>query len=157
MNLNVNDITDEGFKVTWSPSPDPDLQGYRVVVSELDMTTAVNQTTDETWLQVAGLTWETDYIIRVTVLVLSEGRWSQSNATTTEATTEPDECATVNGRCDHICSNVPGGYRCQCRQGFVLMADAHGCGGKKSCYMIVLSLQSYAPCEYANAFFTSQL
>ncbi|CAH1247231.1 PKD1L3 [Branchiostoma lanceolatum] len=128
MNLNVNDITDEGFKVTWSPSPDPDLQGYRVVVSELDMTTAVNQTTDQTWLQVAGLTSETDYIINVTVLVLSEGRWSQSNATTIEATTKPDECATVNGRCDHICSNIPGGYRCQCRQGFVLMADAHGCG-----------------------------
>ncbi|XP_066291226.1 fibrillin-1-like isoform X2 [Branchiostoma lanceolatum] len=219
MNLNVTDITDEGFKVTWSPSPDPDLQAYRVVVSELDMTTSVNQTTGETWLQVVRLTSETDYIIRVTVLVLSDGRWSQSNATTTEATTimssstdlefvnvtettsklrvtwvppdavvtgyrimygqeeateqlnpspgpgersalleglqpdtmykveiitigvgqeslpligqnatEPDECATVNGRCDHICSNVPGGYRCQCHQGFVLMADAHGCG-----------------------------
>ncbi|CAH1273057.1 PKD1L3 [Branchiostoma lanceolatum] len=219
MNLNVTDITDEGFKVTWSPSPDPDLQAYRVVVSELDMTTSVNQTTGETWLQVVGLTSETDYIIRVTVLVLSDSRWSQSNATTTEATTimssstdlefvnvtettsklrvtwvppdavvtgyrimygqeeaterlnpspgpgdrsalleglqpdtmykveiitigvgqeslpligqnatEPDECATVNGRCDHICSNVPGGYRCQCHQGFVLMADAHGCG-----------------------------
>ncbi|CAH1272977.1 PKD1L3 [Branchiostoma lanceolatum] len=221
MNLNVTDITHEGFKVTWAPSPDPDLQGYRVVVSELDMTTSVNQSTDQTWLQVAGLTSETDYIIGVTVLVLSDGRWSQSNATTTEATTisgmssstdlefvnvtettstlrvtwvppdgvvtgyrimygqeeateqlspspgpgersalleglqpdtmykveiitigvgqeslpligqnatEPDECAAVNGRCDHICSNIPGGYRCQCRQGFVLMADAHGCG-----------------------------
>ncbi|XP_078572446.1 polycystin-1-like protein 2 isoform X2 [Branchiostoma floridae x Branchiostoma japonicum] len=185
----------------------------------MDMVTAVNQSTNQTWLQVAGMTRETDYVIRVTVLVLSDGRLSQSNATTVETTTrmssctglqfvnvtettsmlgftwvppdavvtgyrvmygqeeateqlipspgpadrsavieglqagvlykvqiitigvhreslpligrnatEPDECATVNGRCDHICSNIPGGYRCLCRNGFVLMTDAHGCG-----------------------------
>ncbi|XP_019614738.1 PREDICTED: sushi, nidogen and EGF-like domain-containing protein 1 [Branchiostoma belcheri] len=218
MDLTVTDITDEGFKVTWSPSPDPDLQGYRVVVSELDMTTAVNQSTIQTWLQVVGLTLETDYIIRVTVSVLSDGSWAQSNATTAEATTrmvsstalefvpvtetttslgftwvppeavvtgyrimygqeaateqlspspgpgessaligglqpavmykveiitigvrqeslplvgqketEPDECATENGRCDQICTNVPGSYRCFCRHGFVLIEDSHGC------------------------------
>eukprot|EP00058_Branchiostoma_floridae_P019544 XP_002605034.1 hypothetical protein BRAFLDRAFT_85177 [Branchiostoma floridae] len=217
--LTVTDVTDEGFRVTWSPSPDPDLQGYRVVVSEMDMVTAVNQSTNQTWLQVAGLTLETDYVISVRVLVLSDGRLSQSNATAVEATTrmssstdlefvdvtettsmlgftwvppdavvtgyrvmygqeeateqlspspgpadrsavieglqpdtmynvqiitiglrreslpligrnatEPDECATVNGRCDHICSNIPGGYKCLCRNGFVLMTDAHGCG-----------------------------
>eukprot|EP00058_Branchiostoma_floridae_P016734 XP_002602222.1 hypothetical protein BRAFLDRAFT_76911 [Branchiostoma floridae] len=219
VNLTVSDITDEGIKVTWLQSPDPDLQGYRVVVSKLDMTTAVNQSTAQTWLQVEGLTLETDYIISVRVLVLSEGLWSQSNATTIGATTimssstdlefvkvtettsmlrftwvppdavvtryrimygqgeateqlipspgpgdrsavirglqadsmykveiitigrrreslplaghnatESDECAIVNGWCDHICTNVPGSYRCFCRQGFVLMADAHGCG-----------------------------
>ncbi|CAH1266864.1 FN1 [Branchiostoma lanceolatum] len=240
VNLNVTDITDEGFKVTWSPSPDPDLQAYRVVVSEWNITTAVNQTTDQTWLQVVGLAPETDYIMRVTVLVLSDGRRSQSNVTTTEATTimssstdlefvnvtdttsklrftwvppdtvvtgyrimygqeeateqlipsqgpgersalleglqpdtmykveiitigvrqeslpligrnatEPDECATVNGRCDHMCSNIPGGYRCQCLQGFKLMADAHGCGGKTSCCSLLHSDKCYTQCEYA--------
>ncbi|XP_019633523.1 PREDICTED: polycystic kidney disease protein 1-like 2 [Branchiostoma belcheri] len=87
MNLTVTDITDEGFNVTWLPSPDPDLQGYGVVVSTLDGVTAVNQSTYQSWLQVVGLTLETDYIIRVTVLVLSGGLWSQSNVTTTEATT----------------------------------------------------------------------
>ncbi|XP_019646063.1 PREDICTED: polycystic kidney disease protein 1-like 2 [Branchiostoma belcheri] len=127
MELAITDITDEGFKVTWSPVPDPDLQGYRVVVSELDMTTAVNQRTGQTWLRVEGLTPATDYIIRVTVSVLSDGRLAQSNATTTEATTKPNNCAIENGRCDHICTNVPGSYRCFCQQGFVLMEDAHGC------------------------------
>ncbi|XP_078679016.1 fibronectin-like [Branchiostoma floridae x Branchiostoma belcheri] len=218
MNLTITDITVDGFKVTWSPSPHPDLQGYRVVVSELDLTTAVNQSTGQTYLQVVGLTLDTDYIIRVTVSVLSDGRWAQSNATTTEATTrtvsstdlefvpvtepttslgftwvppdavvtgyrimygqeaateqlspspgpgdtsavidglqpavmykveiitigvryeslplvgqnetEPDECATENGRCDQICTNVPGSYRCFCLQGFVLKEDAYGC------------------------------
>ncbi|XP_078610885.1 E-selectin-like [Branchiostoma floridae x Branchiostoma japonicum] len=50
--------------------------------------------------------------------------WSSSVPTCTDT----DECAAVNGRCDHICSNFPGGYRCFCHLGFVLMADAHGCG-----------------------------
>eukprot|EP00058_Branchiostoma_floridae_P019575 XP_002605065.1 hypothetical protein BRAFLDRAFT_124137 [Branchiostoma floridae] len=230
VNLTVTDVTDEGSNVTWSPSPDPDLQGYHVVVSEMDTVTAVNQSTNQTWLQVAGLTRETDYVIRVTVLVLSDGRLSVSNATTVEATTimssatdlqfvnvtettsmlrftwvppdavvigyrvmygqgeaieqlspstgpadrsavieglqagvlfkveiitigvrfeslslvghnatESDECATVNGWCDQICANVPGSYRCFCRQGFVLMADAHGCGAVDPPINLVIS------------------
>ncbi|CAH1238878.1 FN1 [Branchiostoma lanceolatum] len=230
MNLTVTDITDEGFNVTWSPSPDPDLQVYDVVVSKLDMTITINQSTDQTWFQVVGLTLETDYIIRATVLVLSDGRWAKSNVTTTETitkmisstdlefvnvtettstlrftwvppdavvtgyrimygqeqateqlnpspgpgdrfaqleglqpdtmykveiitigvrqdslpligrnATEPDECATVNGFCDQICTNVPGSYRCFCRQGFVLMADAHGCGAVEPPFNLVIS------------------
>ncbi|XP_035665958.1 P-selectin-like [Branchiostoma floridae] len=50
--------------------------------------------------------------------------WSGPVPTCTDA----DECAASNGRCDHICSNFPGGYRCFCGLGFVLMEDAHGCG-----------------------------
>ncbi|KAI8513359.1 carbohydrate binding [Branchiostoma belcheri] len=87
MDLAVTDITDEGFKVTWSPSPDPDLQGYRVVVSNLDKTTAVNQSTDEAWFPVVGLLPETTYIIRVTALFSSGGWRSQSEAAVIPATT----------------------------------------------------------------------
>eukprot|EP00058_Branchiostoma_floridae_P018043 XP_002603532.1 hypothetical protein BRAFLDRAFT_79068 [Branchiostoma floridae] len=66
MDLAVTDTTAEGFKVTWSPSHDPDLdlEGYRVVVSSLDTMTAVNQSTDETSFPVVGLEPETDYVIR---------------------------------------------------------------------------------------------
>ncbi|KAI8499044.1 carbohydrate binding [Branchiostoma belcheri] len=87
VDLAVTDITDEGFKVTWSPSPDPDLQGYRVVVSNMDMTTAVNQSTDEAWFPVVGLFPETTYIIRVTALFSSGGWRSQSEAAMIPATT----------------------------------------------------------------------
>ncbi|XP_078675170.1 polycystin-1-like protein 2 [Branchiostoma floridae x Branchiostoma belcheri] len=87
MDLAVTDIADEGFKVTWSPSPDPDLQGYRVVVSNLDMTTAVNQSTDKAWFPVVGLFPETTYIIRVTALFSSGGWRSQSEAAMIPATT----------------------------------------------------------------------
>ncbi|XP_078692602.1 polycystin-1-like protein 2 [Branchiostoma floridae x Branchiostoma belcheri] len=87
MDLTVTDITDEGFKVTWSPSPDPDLQGYRVVVSNLDMTTAVNQSTEEAWFPVVGLFPETAYIIRVTALFSSGGWRSQSEAAVIPART----------------------------------------------------------------------
>ncbi|XP_078681627.1 polycystin-1-like protein 2 [Branchiostoma floridae x Branchiostoma belcheri] len=87
LDLAVTDITDEGFKVTWSPSPDPDLQGYRVVVSNLDMTTAVNQSTDEAWFPVVGLFPETAYIIRVTALFSSGGWRSQSETAVILATT----------------------------------------------------------------------
>ncbi|XP_035694593.1 uncharacterized protein LOC118428599 [Branchiostoma floridae] len=80
MDLAVTDITDDGFKVTWSPSPDPDLdlEGYRVVVSRLDIMTAVNQSTAETSFPVVGLSPETAYIIRVTALFSSVGWKAQS-------------------------------------------------------------------------------
>ncbi|XP_035694620.1 collagen alpha-1(XII) chain-like [Branchiostoma floridae] len=82
MDLAVTDITDEGFKVTWSPSPDLELEGYRVEVSGLDMVTAVNQSTAEASLPVVGLSPETDYVIRVTALFSSGGWRSQSEAAT---------------------------------------------------------------------------
>ncbi|XP_078610884.1 polycystin-1-like protein 2 [Branchiostoma floridae x Branchiostoma japonicum] len=105
MDLAVTDITDEGFKVTWSPSPDPDLdlEGYRVVVSVLDMTTAVNQTTatGEVSFPVVGLPPETAHVIRVTAL-FSSGSWrSQSEAaialavTAATPTTTPAPAATT--------------------------------------------------------------
>ncbi|XP_078597653.1 fibronectin-like [Branchiostoma floridae x Branchiostoma japonicum] len=60
--------------------------GYRVVVSDLNTVTAVNQSTIQTWLQVAGLTRETDYIIKLTVLDLYDSRWN-NNVTTARTTT----------------------------------------------------------------------
>ncbi|KAI8496991.1 hypothetical protein Bbelb_256460 [Branchiostoma belcheri] len=87
VNLAVTDVTEGGFNVTWSPSRDPDLQGYRVVVLRLDLTTAVNHSTDRASCTVAGLSSETDYVIEVTSLVLSEGRRSQSEEAIMRAAT----------------------------------------------------------------------
>ncbi|XP_078597652.1 uncharacterized protein LOC144873830 [Branchiostoma floridae x Branchiostoma japonicum] len=100
MSLAVTDITDERFKVTWSPSADPDLDGYRVVVSGLD-TTVVNQSTDEASFPVVGLSPETVYVIRVTSLFSSSGWRSQSEAamiqtvTAATPTTSPVTSATT--------------------------------------------------------------
>ncbi|XP_019626198.1 PREDICTED: uncharacterized protein LOC109471349 [Branchiostoma belcheri] len=44
-----------------------------------------------------------------------------------------DECATDSGGCDQICSDLLGSYNCSCRQGFVLMADGHGCEDINEC------------------------
>ncbi|XP_078662108.1 uncharacterized protein LOC144906058 [Branchiostoma floridae x Branchiostoma belcheri] len=87
VNLAVTDVTEGGFNVTWSPSRDPDLQGYRVVVLRLDQTTAVNHSTDRASCMVAGLPSETYYVIEVTSLVLSEGRRSQSEEAIVPAAT----------------------------------------------------------------------
>ncbi|XP_066292633.1 collagen alpha-1(XIV) chain-like [Branchiostoma lanceolatum] len=101
MDLAVTDITEEGFKVTWSPSPDLDLEGYRVVVSKLDMTTVVNKTSDEASFPVVGLSPETDYIIKVTALFSSGGWRSQSEeaviaaATGATPTTTPAPASTT--------------------------------------------------------------
>uniref|UniRef100_A0A3P8XCC5 EGF-like domain-containing protein n=1 Tax=Esox lucius TaxID=8010 RepID=A0A3P8XCC5_ESOLU len=40
-----------------------------------------------------------------------------------------DECALGNGRCEHVCTNEPGGYSCHCRQGYQLAQDGHNCTG----------------------------
>ncbi|XP_078662088.1 uncharacterized protein LOC144906044 [Branchiostoma floridae x Branchiostoma belcheri] len=87
VNLAVTDVTEGGFNVTWSPSRDPDLQGYRVVVLRLDLTTAVNHSTDRASYMVDGLPSETDYVIEVTSLVLSEGRRSRSEEAIMRAAT----------------------------------------------------------------------
>ncbi|XP_034254763.1 epidermal growth factor-like protein 7 [Thrips palmi] len=39
-----------------------------------------------------------------------------------------DECdEAAERRCDHVCSNTPGSFRCQCRPGFVLQPDGRSC------------------------------
>ncbi|XP_078583733.1 polycystin-1-like protein 2 [Branchiostoma floridae x Branchiostoma japonicum] len=88
INLAISDVTDKGFKITWSQSPEPDLYGYRVVVSKLDMTTAVNQTTNQTSLLVLDLSPDSDYVVSVTSVFLSAGWRSQSEAAVIHASTE---------------------------------------------------------------------
>lgn len=44
-----------------------------------------------------------------------------------------NECASSNGGCQHICSNVEGSYQCSCRAGFNLHPDKHGCRDINEC------------------------
>lgn len=41
--------------------------------------------------------------------------------------TDIDECSLNNGGCEHTCTNVPGSYRCDCNEGFILRSDAKHC------------------------------
>lgn len=41
-----------------------------------------------------------------------------------------DECAGSHG-CGQLCKNLPGGFECQCQQGYRLEADQKTCVGKK--------------------------
>ena len=98
INLAISDVTDKGFKITWSQSPDPDLYGYRVVVSKLDMTTAVNQTTNQTSLLVLDLSPDSDYVVGVTSMFLSAGWQSQSEAVVIHASTGMESVVTSDHR-----------------------------------------------------------
>ena len=49
-----------------------------------------------------------------------------------------DECAVLNGGCDHQCHNGPGFYNCTCDVGYKLQSDNHTCAGKQT-----LNLQRY--------------
>lgn len=51
-----------------------------------------------------------------------------------------DECAVLNGGCDHQCHNEPGSYTCTCDVGFELQSDNHTCRGKQ-----VPNIQRYRP------------
>ncbi|XP_078583833.1 fibronectin-like [Branchiostoma floridae x Branchiostoma japonicum] len=88
IDMAISDVTDKGFRITWSQSPDPDLYEYRVVVSRLDLTTAVNQTTNQTSLLVLDLSPDSDYVVGVTSMFLSAGWRSQSEAVVIHASTE---------------------------------------------------------------------
>lgn len=48
-----------------------------------------------------------------------------SNSSTCE---DIDECV-VGAPCSHTCENFPGGFRCQCPEGFVLDGDGISCTG----------------------------
>lgn len=42
-----------------------------------------------------------------------------------------DECATMNGGCDDLCTNDDGSFSCSCTSsGFMLGADGRSCEGK---------------------------
>lgn len=40
-----------------------------------------------------------------------------------------DECESDSG-CSHTCNNFPGGFSCQCFDGFTLDLDGRHCNGK---------------------------
>ena len=42
-----------------------------------------------------------------------------------------DECLRFNGDCSQLCVNIPGSYRCDCREGYTLSKNASTCTDKK--------------------------
>ena len=44
--------------------------------------------------------------------------------------TDIDECAVLNGGCEHSCHNIIGSYFCSCNEGFELASNSHDCPGK---------------------------
>ena len=42
---------------------------------------------------------------------------------------DDNECETMNGGCEHTCSNEPGSFTCSCRAGYDLQADQISCAG----------------------------
>ena len=47
-----------------------------------------------------------------------------------------NECATLNGGCSQICTNIIGSYYCSCSIGYLLSADNRTCNGT---YVISIS------------------
>ena len=41
-----------------------------------------------------------------------------------------DECSELQGRCEHVCTNTQGSFRCSCRLGYELHIDGHRCVGQ---------------------------
>lgn len=44
--------------------------------------------------------------------------------------TDIDECVRKRHGCEHECINIPGSYRCLCKDGFTLQADRRSCLSK---------------------------
>ncbi|NXN18603.1 PROS protein, partial [Indicator maculatus] len=42
-----------------------------------------------------------------------------------------NECEDLNGGCSQRCSNLPGGYRCLCEDGYFMHSNKRDCGGRK--------------------------
>ena len=42
------------------------------------------------------------------------------------------ECDDGNGGCNHGCFNTPGGYYCECIDGYTLQKDGKTCVGKQN-------------------------
>ena len=43
--------------------------------------------------------------------------------------TDIDECASNNGRCDQVCTNIIGRFECACDPGYLLHMDETVCEG----------------------------
>ncbi|NXX83619.1 PROS protein, partial [Urocolius indicus] len=42
-----------------------------------------------------------------------------------------NECEDLNGGCSQRCSNLPGSYRCLCKDGYFMHSNKQDCGGKE--------------------------
>ena len=51
--------------------------------------------------------------------------------------TDINECNTNNGGCNQTCVNEVGTYHCECKVGFLLDDDAHGCSGILTNHIVV--------------------
>ncbi|BHF62985.1 Bone morphoproteintic protein 1 [Sparganum proliferum] len=51
---------------------------------------------------------------------------------------EKDNCVRDNHDCEQVCINIPGGYKCQCYDGYNLLSD------EKSCQLL-LTFESFEP------------
>jgi fibulin 1/2 len=47
--------------------------------------------------------------------------------------TDDNECATGNGGCGQVCTNLPGSFACSCNTGYVLASDGHTCNDVDEC------------------------
>ncbi|KAG7283635.1 hypothetical protein CRUP_020408, partial [Coryphaenoides rupestris] len=44
-----------------------------------------------------------------------------------------DECSEASSRCEHVCTNTQGSFRCSCRPGYELHIDSHRCVDVTTC------------------------
>ena len=63
---------------------------------------------------------------------------------------DDDECATVSGGCDHVCSNTNGSFTCSCHPGYFLDSDGKTCRGRplQGCFFAVEFYKHYAVADY---------
>ena len=51
---------------------------------------------------------------------------------------DDNECASVSGGCDHVCSNTKGSFACSCHPGYFLDNDGKTCRGRlQGCFFAV--------------------
>lgn len=60
--------------------------------------------------------------------------------------TDIDECDNNYDECSDICINVPGGYNCDCNNGYYLMSNGKDCEGTYAC------TYSYVRCHEISHF-----
>ena len=57
--------------------------------------------------------------------------------------TDINECSTLNGGCNQICTNKPGTFQCSCKRGYRLGSDGKTCRNINECV-------EQKPCDNTN-------
>ena len=47
-----------------------------------------------------------------------------------------NECGENNGGCEYKCVNIPGSFRCECKNGYTLTEDLKSCTGNTNLYAV---------------------